>query len=301
MTSAYCLQNLPKVRGLYKFNEPLKKYTWLNAGGPADVMFFPADIADLQYFLQNKSADIKTFIIGGGANILVRDAGIRGVVIKLNDKQFSEIDIEENIVSCGAGLLNNVFKKTVVSQGLGGLEFLCSIPGCVGGALRSNAGCFGREIADVLVDAEVVDGKGNLYTVKRDDFHFSYRHSEFPADWIALKLRLKYDKKSPDEVAAVVTEHDEYRRTHQPQGIRTAGSTFKNPPGMRAWELIKNSGADKLEFGGVRMSPQHCNFLQNDGTASAADIEKLCNEVIKKVESEFGVHLEPEIKIVGGR
>ena len=294
-------KKLPEVRGLYKFNEPLKNYTWLNVGGPADVMYFPKDTADLQYFLQHKPDDLEVFVLGGGANLLVRDAGINGVVIKLDDKSFSEITVKNDMVVCGAGLLNNVLKKTVISQGLGGLEFLCSIPGCLGGALRSNAGCFGREFSDVLIEAEIIDGNGNLFTVNKDDFHLSYRHSDFPCDWIVLKLCLRYDKKDSSEVAAVIAEQAEYRKTHQPQGIRTAGSTFKNPPNMRAWELIKNSGADTLKFGGAKLSSQHCNFLHNDGTASAADIEKLCNEVIAKVENKYGVRLDMEVKIVGRR
>lgn len=297
--TAYCLQNLPKVRGKYKFNEPLKNYTWLNVGGPADIMFFPEDSEDLQYFLQHKPDDLKVFVLGGGANLLVRDLGIRGAVVRLKNKNFCKIDVKDDMIICGAGLSNFVLKKTVAELGLGGLEFLCSVPGCVGGALRSNAGCFGREMSDVLLWAEVIDGKGKIRQVPKDDFRLAYRHSEFPDDWIVSAVALKYDKKNPSETAALIAEHAEYRKTHQPQGIRTAGSTFKNPPGMRAWELIKNSGADKLEFGGVRMSPQHCNFLQNDGTASASDIERLCNEVINKVEEKFGVHLEMEVKIIG--
>ena len=232
---------------------------------------------------------------------MVRDAGIKGVVIKLKNKNFCGIDVRDGEIVCGAGLLNGVLKKTIAEQGLSGLEFLCSIPGCIGGALRSNAGCFGREISDVLLRSEVIDGKGNIFQVSKDDFHLSYRHSEFPDDWIILNVTLQYEKKNPAEVVVTIAEQAEYRKTHQPQGIRTAGSTFKNPPNMRAWELIKNSGADKLKFGGATMSTQHCNFLQNDGTASAEDIEKLCNEIVKKVEDKFGVRLEMEVKTVGGR
>lgn len=301
INTAYNIQNLPNVRGTYKFDEPLKNYTWLNVGGPADIMFFPKDAADLQYFMQNKPEDLEVFIIGGGANLLVRDSGIKGVVIKLKDKEFCKICVSDDEVTCGAGLLNSVFKQTIINEGLGGLEFLCSIPGCLGGAIRSNAGCFGSEISDVLRWAKVMDKHGNILKVKNEDFHFAYRHSDFPEDWIILEVTLKYNKKASAEVAALTEEHAEYRKTHQPQGIRTAGSTFKNPPNLRAWELIKNSGGDKLEFGGAKMSPQHCNFLQNDGTASAADIENLCAEIIKRVEDKFGVHLEMEVKTVGRR
>lgn len=295
------LQKLPQIRGVYKFSEPLKNYTWLNVGGPADVMFFPKDTDDLKYFLQNKNTETEVFVLGGGANLLVRDGGIKGVVVKLSDESFRQIKIEDDKIICGAGLLNNVLKKTVEKEGLGGLEFLCSIPGCLGGALRSNAGCFGREMSDVLLWAKVVDGEGNLFEVQNKDFHFAYRHSEFPKDWIITELCLRFEKKTSEEVSVLINEQAEYRKTHQPQGIRTAGSTFKNPPQMRAWELIKNSGADKLKIGGAQMSPQHCNFLQNDGTASASDIENLCDGIIRMVKDKYGVELEMEVNKVGRR
>lgn len=295
------IKKLPSVRGKYKFNEPLKNYTWLNVGGPADVMFFPKDIEDLRFFLSEKPADMEIFVLGGGANLLVRDGGIKDVVIKLSDSNFCQIKVEKDKVICGAGLLNNVLKKTVAEQGLGGLEFICSVPGSIGGAIRSNAGCFGREISDVLISAKVIDAKNRLFEVKNEDFHFAYRHSEFPKDWIITEVSLSYQKTNPQQVADLIAEQAEYRKTHQPQGIRTAGSTFKNPPNMRAWELIKNSGADKLVYGGVRMSPQHCNFLYNDGTATSQDIEELCNEIERIVENKYGVRLESEIEKVGRR
>lgn len=301
MNTAENLKQLPEIRGKYKSGEMLKNYTWLNVGGPADVMFFPKDTEDLQYFLQNKDENVQVFVLGGGANLLVRDGGIEGVVIKLADENFRKVKVESDKIICGAGLLNNVLKKTVEDEGLGGLEFLCSIPGCLGGALRSNAGCFGREISDVLISAKVINGKGEFFTVKNQDFHFSYRHSDFPADWIVTELSLRYEKKNTDDVKALIEEQAQYRKTHQPHSIRTAGSTFKNPPQMRAWELIKNSGADKLKIGGAQMSPQHCNFLQNDGTANAADIEKLCDEVIRLVKDKYGVELEMEVNKVGRR
>ncbi|MBR1600159.1 MAG: UDP-N-acetylmuramate dehydrogenase [Alphaproteobacteria bacterium] len=295
------LQNLPVVRGEYKFNEALKNYTWLNVGGPADVMFMPKDVADLQYFLQNKDENMPVFVLGGGSNLLVRDGGIEGVVVKLSDACFREIKIESDRIICGAGLLNNVLKKTVENEGLGGLEFLCSIPGCVGGAVRSNAGCFGREISDVLISAKVVNGNGEVLELRNKDFHFAYRHSEFPSDFIIVEVTLGYERQSSEDVKKTIEQQAEYRKAHQPQGIRTAGSTFKNPPQMRAWELIKNSGADKLKIGGAQMSLQHCNFLQNDGTSNASDIEDLCDEVKRMVKDKCGVELELEVNKVGRR
>lgn len=290
---------LPKVRGEYLFAEPLDKYTWLNVGGPAEVMFFPEDIDDLQDFLKHKSANIPVFMLGGGSNILVRDGGISGVVIKLKNKNFCTVKSENGILRCGAGLLNASLKKILIENCIGGLEFLCSIPGCIGGAVRSNAGCFGSELADVLVSAKVMNGKGDVFEVQPEEFHFSYRHSEFPAEWIILELSLKAEKQTKAKIIKTIEQNALYRKEHQPQGIRTAGSTFKNPQGAKAWELIKNSGAENLQVGGAKLSSQHCNFLENDGTATAADIEKLCDDVIQKVQDYCGVRLELEVKKVG--
>lgn len=293
------LKKLPQIRGSYKFNEPLKNYTWLNVGGPADVMFFPKDVEDLQFFLRRKPADMELFVLGGGSNLLVRDGGIEGVTVKLSDSSFCYAEIKKDKLVCGAGLLNNALKKTIIEHGLNGLEFLCSIPGSIGGTLRSNAGCFGKCIADVLISAKAVDSAGSLFEIENKDFNFGYRRSDFPADWIITEVSLRYQKANPEQVAELINEQAQYRREHQPQGIRTAGSTFKNPPDMRAWELIKNSGAYKLTFGGAALSPKHCNFLYNDGTASAKDIEDLCDEIEKTVKNEYGVCLELEIKKVG--
>lgn len=290
---------LPKVRGKYKIAEPLRQYTWLNVGGPAEVMFFPEDEEDLRNFLLNKPQNSEVFVIGGGSNLLVRDGGIAGFVIKLASAEFAKKTLQDNILYCGAGCLNFSLKQTVVENGLGGLEFLCSIPGTIGGALRSNAGCFGGDISKVLEYARVMNKNGEILTVKAEDFHFGYRSSDFPPDWIILGVGLRFEKTDVSEVQNKVAENDEYRRTHQPQGIRTAGSTFKNPEGNAAWKLIKQCGGDVMQFGGAKMSEKHCNFLQNDGTATAADIEKLCGEIANAVKQQTGVELELEIKKVG--
>ncbi|MCQ2735255.1 MAG: UDP-N-acetylmuramate dehydrogenase [Alphaproteobacteria bacterium] len=290
---------LPNVRGEYKFSESLKKYTWLNIGGPAEIMFFPEDAEDLRYFMQHKDANLSAFVIGGGSNLLVRDGGISGVVIKLKNQNFAQVSLQDNILKCGAGALNASLKKIITDNGLGGLEFLCSIPGSIGGLVRTNAGCFGKTLSDVLISAQVMDCRGDIFTARKDDFHFGYRHSNFPSDWIILEVSLQFEQMSPEIVAANVKENDNYRQQHQPQGIRTAGSTFKNPMGYRAWELIKNSGGNTISVGGARMSPQHCNFLENDGTATAADVENLGKKIIESVKKQTGVDLEWEIKIVG--
>ena len=293
------LHKLPQVRGEYRFSEPLDKHTWLKVGGPAEIMFIPQDKKDLQYFLQHKPSDYPVFMLGGGSNVLVRDGGIRGIVIKLQNDSFKTVKIEDGQICCGAGLLNANLKKIVIENGLGGLEFLCSIPGSIGGMFRSNAGCFGSDLSKVLKKAVVVDTQGNMFEVKNEDFHFGYRHSDFPTDWIVVEAYLQFEKSTSENVSQKIKDNDEYRREHQPQGIRTAGSTFKNPVGYRAWELIKNAGGSDITVGGAKMSSQHCNFLQTDKTATAADIEKLGEKIITAVKKQANVNLEWELTIVG--
>lgn len=291
---------LPSVNGIYKANEPLKKYTWLNVGGPADVMLFPAKIEDFTDFMRNRPQGLPVTVIGAGSNLLVRDGGVDGVVIKLNCREFTAHErITGELYSFGAGLLNGKLKKILPEKELGGLEFISSIPGTIGGLLRTNAGCFGSEISDVFEKALAVDGKGNLITVKKEDMHFSYRHSDFPSDWIFISVVFRYEKKSGAEILKIINEHETYRKEHQPQGIRTAGSTFKNPEGYKAWELIKQVGGCELKIGGACFSQKHCNFLQNDGTATAADIESLGEEIRRRVKEKFGINLEWEIEIIG--
>lgn len=290
---------LPKIKGEYKFAEPMARHTWLNTGGKAEVMFEPQDEQDLQYFLQNVDTKIPVFVLGGGSNLLVRDGGIEGVVIKLKNKNFAQIYYYDKQLRVGAGLQNGVLKNFLIEHKLGGLEFVCSIPGTIGGLVRSNAGCFGKELSDVLEKAKIIDKKGNIFEVNPQDFHFSYRHSDFPADWIVLELVLKTTSSSSEEITRIIAEQAEYRRTHQPQNVRTAGSTFKNPPETAAWKLIKAVGGDTLKIGGASFSPQHCNFLINDGTATAEDIETLGNTVIERVRNQEHIKLEWEVKIIG--
>ncbi len=292
-------KNLPPIRGEYKYNEPLKKYTWLNVGGPADVMFFPKDVADLQCFLQNKPVDLPVFILGSGSNILVRDGGVDGVVIKLDASEFTQWHIKDNMFVCGSGLKNSACKKIFPDNNLAGLEFICSIPGSIGGLVCSNAGCFGSELSDVLQKADIITGAGDIITVKPSDFKFSYRHSEFPKDWIILRLYLKTEYAPTSHIADKIAQNNAYRQAHQPHGVRTAGSTFKNPKGVRAWELIEKVGGRQMKNGGALFSPMHCNFMINDGTATAKDLEELGEKVRLLVKKQENVDLEWEIKIIG--
>lgn len=293
------INSLPKVRGIYKYNEPMSHHTWLGVGGVAEVMFEPEDEADLQYFMRHKPQGLPFFMLGGGSNLLVRDGGIEGVVIKLKNAHFAQWRIVDDKLFCGGGLVNFSLKKILPQNNIGGLEFLCSIPGTIGGAFRSNAGCFGNELSQVLEKARVMSGLGEVFEVLNQDFHFAYRQSKFPEDWIILEACLKTTKKSTEEIIAQITQNDEYRKTHQPQGIKTAGSTFKNPPEQTAWKLIKESGGADMTEGGAKMSAQHCNFLDNDGTATASDIETLGERIIAAVKAQSGIELQWEIKRVG--
>lgn len=298
MNNELNINNLPKVRGEYKFSEPLKGYTWLSVGGPADVMFFPADEDDLQNFLRQKDKNMPLFVLGGGSNLLVRDGGMNGVVVKLKNPAFSGWRIEDNTLYCGAGCVNFNLKKIIAENGLSGLEFLCSIPGTVGGAVRGNAGCFGSDMAKVVSSVRIMSADGTVRTFKNTECGFAYRHSNFSDSDIILEVGLNFELKEPAAVAEIIAQNAEYRRTHQPQGIKTAGSTFKNPEGMAAWKLIKEAGGDTMVYGKAKMSAQHCNFLHNEGN-SAADIEKLCDSIIAAVKQKSGITLEREVKIVG--
>jgi UDP-N-acetylmuramate dehydrogenase len=279
----------------------LKKYTWFGVGGPAEVMFFPEDAADLSVFLQNKPSDIEACVIGGGSNLLVRDGGIKGVVIKLDSPFFKKIEVSENKIRCYGGVHNTTLKKTLCENQIGGLEFLCSVPGTIGGSVKTNAGCFGKCIGDVLISATVVDHLGKIFEVEAKDLNLSYRESRFPQDWIIVALTFKTEFSPSCDITKILEEHAAYRRSHQPCNVKTAGSTFKNPQGFRAWELIKQAGCDALSVGDAKVSEKHCNFLVNTGNASAEDIEKLGDEIVRRVKEKTSVTLEWEVKKIGVR
>lgn len=290
---------LPKVKGKYLKNVPLSKHTWFGVGGPAEVMYIPYDIEDLSYFLINKPYNVPVSIIGGGSNLLVRDGGIPGVVIKLDSPYFRRYEIKDNCIKCYAGIKNIDLKKIFINNHIGGLEFLCSIPGHIGGSVKTNAGCFGKCLGDVLLSAEIMDNTGTLKTVYPEDLKLSYRHSLFPDDWIIISLTLKTEQSDAKSISDILNKHKEYRIQHQPYNEKTAGSTFKNPEGLRAWELIKKAGCANLQIGGAKVSEKHCNFLINTGKATAEDIEKLGNTIVEKVKQQTSITLEWEVKRIG--
>jgi UDP-N-acetylmuramate dehydrogenase len=289
---------LPPVRGTYAENAPLKDLVWFRAGGNAEILFRPADVDDLATFLAAKSADTRVSVIGVGSNLLVRDGGIPGVVIRLPGA-FGKIAIEGLRVRVGAAALDAAVARASADAGIGGLEFLRGIPGTVGGALRMNAGCYGREIKDIFVEATAIDGKGNKHTLKAADMGFVYRKSSVPDDFIFVEAVFDGMKDDPAAVKARMNALVEQRESTQPVKSKTGGSTFKNPPGHKAWELIDKAGCRGLMHGAAQVSEKHCNFLINTGDATAADIEGLGQDVQARVKEKFGVELVWEIKRVG--
>jgi UDP-N-acetylmuramate dehydrogenase len=289
---------LPPVRGTYTENAPLKDLVWFRAGGPAEILFRPADAEDLATFLYAKPAELPVTAIGVGSNLLIRDGGIPGVVIRLPGA-FGKIAADGTRVRAGAAALDATVARAAAEAGIGGLEFLRGIPGTIGGALRMNAGCYGREVKDVFVEAKAVDGSGHIVTLKPDDMAFVYRNSGVPDDLIFVEAVLQGEAGDPDEVRARMNALVEQRESTQPVKSKTGGSTFKNPPGHKAWQLIDQAGCRGLKHGAAQVSEKHCNFLINTGEATAADIEGLGEDVRARVREKSGIALEWEIKRVG--
>jgi UDP-N-acetylmuramate dehydrogenase len=288
----------PPVRGTYAENASLKDLVWFRVGGPAEILFRPADAEDLATFLYAKPADLPVTVIGVGSNLLIRDGGIPGVVVRLPGS-FGKITAECAHVRAGAAALDAAVARAAAEAGIAGLEFLRGIPGTIGGALRMNAGCYGREIKDVFVEAKAVDASGNIVTLTASDMAFVYRRSGAPDHLIFVEAVLQGEPGDPDEVRARMNALVEQRESTQPVKAKTGGSTFKNPPGHKAWQLIDQTGCRGLMQGAAQVSEKHCNFLINTGEANAADIEGLSEDVRARVREKFGIELEWEIKRVG--
>jgi UDP-N-acetylmuramate dehydrogenase len=295
------IQRLPSVRGRLTEAASIGPMTWFRVGGPAEVLFRPADRDDLAAFLADKPDDVPVTVIGVGSNLLIRDGGVPGVVIRLG-RGFSEISVipgESPRVVAGAGALDLTVAMTARDAGVSGLAFLSGIPGTIGGALRMNAGAYGSEMKDVTETADALDSKGGLHRLSLAELGFSYRHSAVAEDWIFLSAVLHGTKGDPAVIAAEIAEIQAQRESTQPIRTRTGGSTFANPPGAKAWELIDRAGCRGLKRGGAMVSEKHCNFLVNTGDATAEDIECLGEEVRRRVEHHCGVVLEWEIRRIG--
>ena len=289
---------LPGVRGRLTPDYPLGKDSWFRCGGSVDVLFEPADLDDLSEFL--KSFDDPVMVLGGLANTIIRDGGIRGCVIRLG-KAFSAIEVSGTKIRVGAGALNGSVASAAAKNGIGGLEYLSGIPGSVGGALRMNAGAYGAEVKDVLVEAEAINHNARIHKLIPDNMGMTYRHIDVPDDYIFTGATFEGLEESSDVVRGRLKEIKAKRQSTQPIAEQTGGSTFANPDGMKAWELIDRAGCRDLKIGGAQMSEKHCNFMINGGDATASDLESLGDEIIRIVQDKTGVTLKWEIKRLGER
>jgi len=296
--SQHLIDRLPPVRGRLAADAPLAPVTWFRVGGPADVMFRPADADDLAEFLAKRPADVPVTVIGVASNLLVRDGGVPGVVVRLG-RGFASIEISGTRVTAGAAVLDLNVAIACRAAGVGGLEFLSGIPGTIGGALRMNAGAYGREIKDVLESASALDSAGRRHELSLAEMGLSYRHCGVPDDWIFLGAALRGVEADRDAIQQRMAQIQSEREASQPIRARTGGSTFGNPPGHKAWELIDRAGCRGLTRGGAMVSEKHTNFLINTGAATAADIEGLGEEVRRRVFEKFGVTLDWEIRRIG--
>jgi len=290
---------MPQLRGRLLANESLAPLTWFRVGGPAQVLFTPADEDDLAYCLENLPDHVPLHVVGVGSNLIVRDGGVPGMVIRLSPRAFGEAKADGDIVSAGAAVLDKRVAEVAAAVNLSGLEFYYGIPGTIGGALRMNAGANGGETRDVLVEATGIDRHGAKLTFANADMKFAYRISGVDPDVIFTSARFRGRPAAPEAIRARMAEVQSHRETAQPIRDKTGGSTFKNPPGHSAWRLIDAAGCRGLRLGGAQVSELHCNFLINTGTATGHDIEALGDTVRDRVKAHSGIELHWEIKRIG--
>jgi UDP-N-acetylmuramate dehydrogenase len=290
--------DLPQIRGQYRFDAPLANTTWFQVGGAADVLFKPADTEDLAHFLKHKPPALPVTVLGVGSNLIIRDGGIEGVVVKLG-RGFTQAEIRDGEIEAGAALLDVHLARFAAEQGRAGLEFLSGIPGTVGGALAMNGGAYGREVRDCLARAEAVAPDGTIVMLEPDEMLYSYRHYGGPAGLMFTRAWFTTQADAPDAIHARIAEIQASREATQPIRERTGGSTFKNPEGHKAWQLVDAAGCRGLAIGGAQISEKHCNFMINTGAATAAELEALGEEVRRRVRAQCNVALEWEIKRIG--
>lgn len=300
------LDRLPEIRGRYSEQAPLSKTSWFRVGGPAEVLFKPADMDDLTYFLKNCPDDIPVMVIGVASNMIIRDGGINGVVIRLG-RDFVGMRVDDNDptrIHVGAAALDGNASIFAQKNSIAGLEFLSGIPGTIGAGIRMNAGCYGVELCDVLITATAVDRAGNIHTVTPKDIGMHYRHTDAPSDWIYISCVLQGKRDDADDIKARMDDIKEKREASQPIREKTGGSTFANPErdtlgAGSAWKAVDAAGCRGLTIGGAQMSEQHCNFMINTGDATASDLENLGEEVRRRVKENSGIDLRWEIKRIG--
>ncbi len=290
---------LPSVAGKLTANAPLAPLVWFKSGGAAEWLFEPKDLADLQAFLSDLDAAVPVMALGLGSNLIVRDGGVPGVVVRLG-KAFATVSKSADwTLDCGAGASGILVSSTARDHGIAGLEFLRSIPGTVGGFVRMNGGAYGGEVRDILVDCDVVLRDGSLVTLPVTALHYAYRHSELPEGAIVVAARFKGRAGDPAAIQAEMDRISASREASQPLRSKTGGSTFKNPEGHKAWQLVDRAGCRGLTLGGAQVSEKHTNFLLNTGNATSAEIEALGEEVRRRVKAQSGIELEWEIQRVG--
>lgn len=292
------IDQMPAVRGSLKANVPLAPYSWLRVGGPADVFFMPKDEADLALFLSSIDSVIPVTVLGVASNTLVRDGGIEGIVIRLGPA-FGTVETNGLRLTAGAAALDARVAKAASQAGIEGLEFYAGVPGTIGGALRMNAGCYGAETRDVLIEVIAIDRRGRRVVLSNTDMKYSYRHSGVSSDLIFTSATFEGATDTPDAIQARMDEITQKRETSQPIRSKTGGSTFKNPDGHSAWRVIDAAGMRGFRVGGAQMSEQHCNFMINADNATAADLETLGEIVRAKVLETQGISLDWEVRRIG--
>jgi UDP-N-acetylmuramate dehydrogenase len=292
------INRLPQVRGKYRQNANLAKMCWFQVGGSIDVLYQPADLEDLSFFMANLPADISYFVFGVGSNMLIRDGGFKGVAIRLG-REFNYLNINDREITAGAAVLDLNFALLCCEAGLKGLEFLSGVPGTIGGALAMNAGAYGREIKDVLLSAKAVGRSGEVRTFAAQEIGYKYRGKALDESWIFVEGLFKGEEGDKQEIKSKIDDIQQQRQSTQPVKTRTGGSTFKNPDHISAWKLIDEAGCRGLKIGGAQVSEMHCNFIINNGDATALDLENLIKEIKTRVYAKSNVMLEEEIKIIG--
>ena len=301
--------DLPRVQGKLSFKQALAPYTWFRVGGTVDALFLPADTEDLRYFLQNLDRNIPVTVLGACSNVIIRDSGIEGVVVRLVGKFWGNTDRQGELgITARAGALDAKIASFAASQGITGLEFFSGIPGTIGAAVHTNAGCYGQEFKDVVTELRAIDRRGKIVSFAQNSgsladcaVELKYRSSDFPSDTIVLEIDfLGTGRNDPSTISAHLAALREKRELAQPIREKTGGSTFANPEtGQSAWELIDQAGCRGMEVGGAKVSEKHCNFITNTGGATASDIEELGHLVQRKVFDNSGVSLRWEIRRIG--
>lgn len=297
-TSTALIDRLPEVRGTYEVDAPLAGLTWFRVGGPADVLYRPADAEDLAAFLATKPADVPVTMLGLGSNLLIRDGGVRGVVIRLG-RAFADITVDGATITAGGMALDYNVAKAARDAAVAGFEFMAGVPGTIGGGLRMNAGAYGREFKDVVQRVEVLEPDGTRHALEPAAWAPRYRGCGVPEDWIFVGCTMLGVPGDQAEITRAIELVQAARDETQPIRTRTGGSTFKNPEGCKAWQLIDEAGCRGLMRGGAQVSNKHCNFLINTGNATAADLEGLGEEVRARVRERTGIEIEWELRRIG--